>query len=1037
MDRHEHLIPLARPFQEELARLLLGLEGLAGTLVILPARRACEDLAHALLEQSGLQALHLPGLHQPASLVEELAFRLGVDPVAPPPDELRQLILAQHLPDLDWARERSANTTGLGVELVAVFDELREWGRADLLRGADPATLPATLLGGTAGEVLIRDLQMVQEAWALYRSRIAWDRIDRLLAVGEALDRAERWPGPPWRRVVLAGFVEASPAVCALVRAVASHLELLVVRPDPQDPLSHLFLATYPEESIPSHPLWAEQTLADRIFRPDPRAVLFEPDVPLRDRLPPLAAELQRCERPPQVEMVVCGDPEDESRVVAGLVVQELAAHSAADGCAPRIAVATADTALARRFLAQLRDAGLAVDDSTGMPLAELPAGQLAIHLLRCAVTGLRGDHVLELLTHPFVDLLPNGRHARWALRFEKMIRRNAPGSAGVDGYLQRAREWDEAAAGLAGSGQDRHPMRDFVERLQRGLAPLLDQSERSRRWADHVAGLREAWARIAPADPLWSESPRQDQAELAELLARIESVSGLLPAIRLADFAPALIRLLSEAVVRPHRPEFLPVQVTGLVEARLARWDLLILAGLSAEVWPGHGSRPLFLGEGARQPLGLPDWRFHLGVRAESFLRLLHAGSAVIMTWPGEKAGEPCLPSPFLMRLGLTGLVPCTRAAPAPLYRRPEDMPPEGEIAAAQRTFMSEPATIPAGADLAMPAHLSHSSLQLYRDCPYRFLLERGFGLGEQEEVLAEFRHRDYGRLVHRCLQRFLAPGSAGARQLAGQDAASALRTLHEITAEVFGEGAGSLPERLLWRERLLAAAPDLVGAEIAHGTEGWRPRLLEASFSLPLARLWNWLAGRLEAALLPDLAPEISELALEGRIDRVDARTDSGQLLVIDYKTGAPPARTEVLGGRDLQLVLYALALLTGSLDAELGMAGSAVLGGGYYRIAAGGCGFASAGPDLDLQTTSGLGLLLDGGRQILEIARAAREPGRPFPLVPDHWQAEGQGRLPCGWCPFLAVCRLEERGMPAWLELAVRKLQRDRQRAGQRLP
>ena len=78
-------------------------------------------------------------------------------------------------------------------------------------------------------------------------------------------------------------------------------------------------------------------------------------------------------------------------------------------------------------------------------------------------------------------------------------------------------------------------------------------------------------------------------------------------------------------------------VLVTGTVEARLEKFDNLILAGMAEGKFPARRRRPLFLNSGLRRHLGLPDWRQAASRDAALFLRLLFNAPRVLVTWPTE----------------------------------------------------------------------------------------------------------------------------------------------------------------------------------------------------------------------------------------------------------------------------------------------------------------------------------------------------------------------------------------------------------------
>ncbi|MFH1845088.1 MAG: PD-(D/E)XK nuclease family protein, partial [bacterium] len=335
-------------------------------------------------------------------------------------------------------------------------------------------------------------------------------------------------------------------------------------------------------------------------------------------------------------------------------------------------------------------------------------------------------------------------------------------------------------------------------------------------------------------------------------------------------------------------------------------------------------------------------------------------------------------------------------------------------------------------------PLHrLSYSALRTFRDCPYRFLLERGFGLRQEEEVIDEFRRLDYGNLVHDCLRLWLTPDGDGAVALARNDGSAALTALEQIAALVFGEGAEELPQRRLWQETFLELAPNLVEFELARFQTGWRPRVLEGGFQLDLTRLARWLVDHPDLApsvsvteQLPDIPPDARRVRLVGKIDRIDLMPVSGapvrSAAVFDYKTGQVPTAAAVRDGRELQIALYVLATEIGSVADLPDAAGCRVTEGVYYRLKAGECGYRPGKPQLDSASDSGRRVLWDSGRIILLAALAARDTSLPVPLVPELWQDATAGPLPCRWCAFDAVCRLEERIVPIHLEARLSKEQ-----------
>jgi len=475
------------------------------------------------------------------------------------------------------------------------------------------------------------------------------------------------------------------------------------------------------------------------------------------------------------------------------------------------------------------------------------------------------------------------------------------------------------------------------------------------------------------------------------------------LPPLSAAEFAALVSRQAGRIQVRPHRKLHLPVQVTGLLEARLEHADLLVLAGMNEGVFPDEPRRrTLLLGRLWRERHGLPDWRWDLGLDAELFLRLLHGGRRVAVTWSREREGQPVLPSPLVGRLLLAlSRDPAPAPAPAPWRRAAPD---DDAIAAAQARFRSEPAARPVWAPTRPLSKVSHTALQKWRACPYRFLLESGFELREEDRVLEELQRKDYGSIVHEALARFLREGGEGRRCLQAGRADACRRALDAAAGEAFAARLGDLPQRRLWEAAFLAAGERIVETELARAG-AWSPVALESPFEFTLGELRDWLA-RQGADELPDTPAPLADIAVTGRLDRADLARDGATVQVIDYKTGEPPTRTAVKDGEDLQLSLYALAVRLGGVG---GVPAEAAIIGSYYGLKPGEIGLPDQphlGPDHDL--------VRDGGA-VLAAALAMADRTAPYTLLPGGGDPDGP-RAPCRHCAWRRACRIDEVGVAA---------------------
>jgi len=544
------------------------------------------------------------------------------------------------------------------------------------------------------------------------------------------------------------------------------------------------------------------------------------------------------------------------------------------------------------------------------------------------------------------------------------------------------------------------------VDRLASAFAPLLYlKGEQVRPLAAYLEALREVWANLVPARPL-DGGGEPDLKAAADLLETLQGESDRLPEVTLSGFSADLGRLLAALPVTPHRPQGIPIQVTGLVEARLGRGDLLILAGLNEGVFPSVAGNPVVMPGRVRRLLGLPTWREARAADAELFLRLLHGAPEVVLSWSRRRDGSPALPSPLVERLRL-GLGSEQLPEPEREAWRRED-PPREAITTAETGFRNEPGDIPHHADVRPLVELSWSTLRIWRDCHYRTLLERGFALRADEEVRDEFGKKEYGSLVHAVLAEVLADGHSCRDALVDGDPEAAAASLVEAARARFLPGAAELPVRRLWLDTFLRLAPRFVEKEMARFAD-WRPAALEVEFVLPLTTLADWARDRAAALDLepcPALPDHAHAVTIKGVVDRVDRAVDGSATAVIDYKTGSVPPGKSVLELEDLQLSLYALAVETGCVE---GVA-DPVSEGFFYNLDETKFGPAlnRGRPPLDDDDD----LLVRSALELVRLAVGASDPAASHPLLPRAAAGEMPGALPCKWCHLRGACRIEER-------------------------
>lgn len=213
-----------------------------------------------------------------------------------------------------------------------------------------------------------------------------------------------------------------------------------------------------------------------------------------------------------------------------------------------------------------------------------------------------------------------------------------------------------------------------------------------------------------------------------------------------------------------------------------------------------------------------------------------------------------------------------------------------------------------------------SPSRLELYAQCPFRYL---GEAVWQQQQFAAkedEVEPAEEGSLLHEVLARFLKP------RLGSKLCEEALETLREELKLTFADVCedfvqrGKIVESDLWqaeKPRLAALLQRWLNFEY-NDQKQW-------SGFTPAAVEWDFSSKNGKPLELPLTGGK--KVRLLGRIDRLDS--DGESVFVTDYKRSLAPSRSDITNGLDLQLPVYLLAA------AGLYKGGSKAAGGCYYVL------------------------------------------------------------------------------------------------------
>ncbi len=868
--------------------LVAGLEAQAGgdplalarMTVLLPTRRAVRALGEAFLRTRGGAARLLPRLvpvgdldaDELALLGDEDAAEGGLE-IAPGIPDLRRRLLLMRLV-LRWGQEQGIGplTPGQAAPLAA-----------ELARFLDETQAERCDLGGLAllapeehaehWQHVLKFLAIVTEHWpAILAAEGCLDPADRRNRVLAA--QIETWRRkPPTAPVIAAGITGGVPAVGDLVAAVAALEHGTVVLPG-------LARGTDPETwaeigADPAHPQHLLARLLERLgLEPIAVADWAAPPASGNARAalvaeamrPASSSERWRALAPlapgvlDHVRRFDCASPQDEAVVIALLLRQTLETAGAT------AALVTPDRDLARRVAAELLRWDIAIDDSAGVPLNRTPPGVFLRLVLAALAEALAPVPLLALLKHPLAacGMAPESFRAL-ARRLEHAVLRGPRPAPGLPGLAAAVVGLDAALGGIvAALGRALAPLTAVLAARQTSLVELA---------AAHVAAaeaLAESDAELGAAR-LWRE-PAGEAA--AQTMNELLDAAGDAPPLDGGDYPALFEALLSGRVVRPPYGRHPRLFIWGLLEARLQRADRVVLGGLNEGVWPPASDSDPWLSRPMRATFGLPPPERRVGAAAHDFAQALGAPD-IVLTRAARVEGTPTVPSRWLLRLDTVLRAGGREGA---LRHDAEPLAWQARLDDAERIPPHPPEPRPPVA--ARPRALSVTQIETWRRDPYAIYARHVLRLRALEPLDADPGAAERGNFIHDALDRFLRefplalPEDAVARLLA-------------FGRESFGAALDRPGVAAFWWPRFERIAEWYVAREAARRGEA-RTLASECRGRLTL----DGPGGRFELTAIAD------------RIDRLD----SGELAIVDYKTGALPKGTDVVLGYAPQLALEA---------------------------------------------------------------------------------------------------------------------------------
>ncbi|WP_379921656.1 PD-(D/E)XK nuclease family protein [Erythrobacter sp. R86502] len=864
--------------------------GLARLTLLVPSSRAARTLSEAFVRQTGETGeggLLMPRMIAVGDLDLDEKLGAALDPlgasdIPPASDPMARWLTLDRLIAEERAAEGMEPLPGrarlnLAREMARTMDRLLVEEKAADDLWSDPVL---DELGNVADhwKRAIRLFARVNARWQA--ALVDRGEVDAATRRNLLFDRAaRRWRDtPPPHPIVAAGVTSASPALARLLRVVAELPDGAVILPDldlamNDDAWQELGLAGASAEpggpvfaagDALSHPQYHLKLLLNRMginraeVQPWHRRGLSAAE-PSRSRaisslfLPPQASRawigLEADKRRlAGVRLLSSATIEEEAQAIAMLTREALEQPE------QRVAIVTADRGLARRVTQHLERWNIAADDSAGRPLSLTAAGRFMGLLSEIAANGPEPAALVAAFGHPLVHASDADARRAWLVgvrTFDRRLRGPAP-APGLESLRKIARdalitEWWTGAEAL--------------------IAPLLD-------WPREMA-LADALSRLSAAAESFAQAlvwEREDGRALGSLIDELRGqADSAQTVIETADLAGILRDCMDAVAVRPGYGGHPRVAIYGLLEARMARADLVICGGLNEGSWPQPPGADALLAPAILRALGVPGVEFRIGLAAHDLAGAMGA-PRVILSRSLRDAEGPTLPSRFLLRVeALLGddLEKEHRERSIPAL-----LPYLDRIRPAADAY-PRPAPNPSPEQRDVPIKVT--ALDRLLGDPYQFYAAAILGLRPLQPLAAD-------------------PFSDPA--LRGTLVHDLLDTWHRAKRDNPGLALVPFAAAYFAKERVHPLFRAL-----------WQPRLLAA-----LNRFEQWLAqdaadaGRTVLATEIDGEMRFKGVTVKGRADRID-RLGDGTLAIVDYKTGSVPTKNQVEKGFALQLGLLGL--------------------------------------------------------------------------------------------------------------------------------
>ena len=377
-------------------------------------------------------------------------------------------------------------------------------------------------------------------------------------------------------------------------------------------------------------------------------------------------------------------------------------------------------------------------------------------------------------------------------------------------------------------------------------------------------------------------------------------------PAMSAAEAVRFVMQQSGESSV-PEDPRPGAIEILGWLELPLDPSEAVVVVGMNQGKIPASFRGDAFLSDRVRQKLGIASSHQRFARDAYVLTSLVRSRHAVTLIG-GRRSSEGDASWPSRL------LTACSEQDMAPRVLRFLGKTPElrGRLRLSARVRPGVTSGFPVAPIADKPAvnSMRITAFRTYISSPYLFYLQQVLRLEESGEPDGELDPMSFGNLIHSAIEGF---GRSDAKHSTSRDVIQQclMDELSSLARKQFGD-----------RPHVAVGLQLEIAKRRLEGFAGWQASRTRDGWLTD--QLPEWVPAPGKGVLMVDGTP----MGLRGRIDRIEKHAQTGQLAVLDFKTGDKAKTPEQAhrgrdGWRDLQLPLYR------HLAAELGAGDDTTLG------------------------------------------------------------------------------------------------------------